>query len=117
LAREGLRETDFLSAQANATAAGDCEGTVVEGILELGQAAVGARGRGIELGRVAHVESLVRALSVEGIDELIEPCLLLQEVLGRGFCGLSLEGQVHALVASVLLRVAGLDALDVDTQA
>ena len=35
------------------------------------------------LSRELHVEGLVRTLLVEGVDELIEPCLLLQEVPGR----------------------------------
>ena len=56
-------------------------------------------------------------LLVEAIDEAIEAGLLLQQVFGRGLGGFLLERQVHALVSTVLLRVAGLDALDLDPQA
>src|SRR5437762_7082159 len=55
-------------------------------------------------------------LLVEGGDELIETRLLLQEVLGGRLGGLLLERQMHALMAAVLLRVARLDAFDVDPQ-
>src|ERR1700680_1313759 len=57
------------------------------------------------------------ALLVEGADELIEARLLLQEVPGGGLGGFLLERQMHALMPAVLLRMAGLDALDADTQA
>jgi hypothetical protein len=55
-------------------------------------------------------------LLVEGADELIEASLLLEEVLGGGLGGLLLERQMHALMAAVLLRVSGLDALDIDPE-
>ena len=58
----------------------------------------------------------MRALLVEGVDELIEARLLLQEVLGGGLGGLLLQRQVHALVAAILLGMSGLDALEVDPQ-
>jgi hypothetical protein len=47
-------------------------------------------------------------LLVEGGNELIEAGLLLQEVLGRRFGGFLLERQMHALMAAVLLGMAGL---------
>jgi hypothetical protein len=53
-------------------------------------------------------------LFVEGLEELIEAALLLQEVLRCRPGGFLLERQVHTLVAGVLLRMSGLDALDVD---
>jgi hypothetical protein len=60
---------------------------------------------------------LVGSLLVEGIDELIEAGLLLEEVFSSWLGGFLLESQMHALVAPVLLRVAGLDALDADPEA
>src|SRR5436190_1023249 len=66
---------------------------------------------------VVHTDGLVRALLVEDSDELIEPGLLLQEVLARGLGGFFLERQVHAFVATVLLWVSGLDALDANAYA
>lgn len=59
----------------------------------------------------------MRALLVEDADELIEPGLLLQEVLRGRLGGFLLERQMHALMATVLLRMPRLDALDVDPQA
>ena len=54
------------------------------------------------------------ALLVVAVDEVVELGLLLQEVLRGGLGGFLLQGQVHALVAAVLLGVTGLDALDAD---
>ena len=51
---------------------------------------------------------------VIAIDAVIEVGLLLQEVIGCWLGGFGLQGQVHALMAIVLLRVTGLDVLDVD---
>ena len=51
------------------------------------------------------------SLVVVNPDELIEAFLLLQEVERGGLGGLFFEGQVHTLVAAVLLRVSELDAL------
>ncbi len=54
---------------------------------------------------------------VEFLDERVEPSLLLEAVHAGWAGGLALERQVHALVAAVLLGVAGLDALDGDAEA
>ena len=51
------------------------------------------------------------------IVEAVELGLLLKEVGGGWFGGLPLQGEVHALMAPVLLRAARLDAFDVDPQA
>ena len=59
----------------------------------------------------------MRTFGVELAHEGIEPGLLLQRVEPRWPCGLLLQSQVHALVAAVLLRMAGLDALDGDAEA
>jgi hypothetical protein len=53
----------------------------------------------------------MRPLVVVNPDKGVEALLLLQEVEGGGLGGFLLQRQVHALVAAVLLRVAGLDAL------
>jgi hypothetical protein len=58
----------------------------------------------------------VRPLGIELATEGIEAGLLQGIDAGRAG-GLAFEGQVHALVAAVLLRVAGLDALDGDAEA
>ena len=54
-------------------------------------------------------------LVVVTVDEVVEPGLLLKEVFSCRFGGLQLEGEVHALVASVLLRATGLDAFHSET--
>ena len=53
-------------------------------------------------------------LVVEHGAPLVEACLLALHILIRGACGLGLECFVHPLVGTVLLRLAGLDALMVD---
>ena len=59
----------------------------------------------------------MRAVVVEVLDEVVELALLLQEVLGGRLGRFVLERQMHALVPAVLLRGAGLDALDPDPEA
>ena len=51
------------------------------------------------------------------LDEVVEASLLLKEILSCGLRGLRFQRQVHALVAPVLLRVAGLDALEPEAEA
>src|SRR5690606_24800808 len=58
----------------------------------------------------------MRPLGVVNPREVIEALLLLEEVEGGWSGSLLLEGEVHALVAAVLLRVARLDALDRDAE-
>jgi hypothetical protein len=58
----------------------------------------------------------VRAFIVVAFDEVIELRLLLQEVLAGRLGGLELQRPMHAFVAAILLRVARLDALDLDAE-
>ena len=51
-------------------------------------------------------------IAVELLKEGIELCLLLKSVHSRRTGGFLLEREMHALVASVLLRMPRLDALD-----
>ena len=86
----------------------------MEGVGQFRQAAIGPRSGGVELAGALHVEGLVRPFGVAFMDESVEAGLLLQDVAACRAGGLLLEGQVHALVAPVLLGAARLDALDVD---
>lgn len=56
------------------------------------------------------------ALKVELLHEAVEGGLLLQAVHARRPGGLFFEGQLHAFMTPVLLRVARLDALDLDSK-
>ena len=58
----------------------------------------------------------MRPLVVEALDEVIELGLLLQEVAAGRLGGFELQGQMHALMAAVLLRMAWFDALDLDAE-
>ncbi len=107
LSGEDLAEIDFLVTQTNASAARDHDGFVVEGIVDIGQASVRARRRLIEFRGTSDLQSFVRTLLVEYLDKLVEAGLLLQEVGGGGFGGLFFQGEMHAFVASVLLRMPG----------
>ena len=51
----------------------------------------------------------MRPFGVEDLDEVIEFALLLEEVGASRFCGRQLEGEVHALMPAVVLRVSGFD--------
>src|SRR5690349_4669916 len=56
-------------------------------------------------------------LVVERVDELVEPGLLLKEVLTRRLGGLALERQMHPFMAAILLRPSRADPLDADPEA
>lgn len=50
----------------------------------------------------------MRPLIVEAVDEVVEPGLLLKEIGACRFGGFVLQSEVHAFMASVLLRAARL---------
>ena len=58
----------------------------------------------------------MRTLVVEATEETVEAPLLCEERWRRRARGLALQRQVHALVATVLLRLARLDALVTDAE-
>src|SRR3989442_5441583 len=88
----------------------------MQGVTELGQAFVGPGRRRINVRGTLHLQGLVGSLGVELLHEGVEAGLLLQAVGARRSGGLLLQGQMHALVAAVLLRMAGLDAFDRDAE-
>src|SRR5215470_10122502 len=59
----------------------------------------------------------MRPFVVELLLESIKLGLLLEEVGRGGSGGLLLQGQMHALMAAILLGMARADALDGDTEA
>lgn len=90
----------------------DHDGFVVEGIIDIGQAGVRARRRLIDFGGTLHIQSFMRTLPVEDLHELVEAGLLLEELGGRRLGGLFFQGEMHAFVAAIVLRMARLDALN-----
>jgi hypothetical protein len=74
----------FFVAETDAATAGDHDGFVVEGIVDVRQPGVGTRGRLVDLRRTFHIQSFVRALVVEELKEFIEASLLLQKVGAAG---------------------------------
>ena len=78
-AKDGA-EVNLLAPQTDPAAIGDDHEFVVEGIVDIGQALIGAGGGLIDLGRTLHAQGFVRALVVEDVDKVIELGLLLQEV-------------------------------------
>ena len=89
---------------------------IVERIVELAEAAVRARSTAHRGRPGPSSPGLVRTLVVVPLDEGIEARLLLEQIGRRRLSGLLLEREMHALVPTVLLRVAGLDAFDADAE-
>lgn len=86
-------------------------------VLRFGQACwIRTRRRRVAAVRGSHAQRLVRTLLVVLAAELVEAALLGAPVGRHRRHGLLLQGQVHALVASVLLRMRRLDALGHDAQ-
>jgi hypothetical protein len=54
---------------------------------------------------------------VEDLNEFVEAGLLLQEVGDRRLGGFFLQGEMHALMAAILLRMARLNALNANAEA
>jgi hypothetical protein len=80
LAGKDLAEINFLATQTDAPATSDHDGFIVEGIVDVRQACVGAAGRLVNLRGTLHVQRFVWAFVVEDLDEVIELSLLLQKV-------------------------------------
>jgi hypothetical protein len=59
-----------------------------------------------------HVERLVGPLVFVVFDEIIEPWRAAAGVFSGWLGGLQLQGPTHSLMSAALLRMGGLDALD-----
>src|SRR5579864_6107776 len=115
LAGEGYAEVDLLVVQAKASTAGDHDGAIVERVVRFGDAATGARGSRVDLSWAFHGQGFMGPFLIELLQESVELGLLLQDVSARGASGFFLQGQMHALVTAVLLRMARADPLNGDT--
>ena len=116
LAGEDRAEIDFLLAQTDAAATRDHDGFIVEGIVDVRQSGVHALGRLVNLRRTFHIQRFVGTFVVEDLDELVEASLLLQKIGSRRLGGFFFQGQMHALMAAVLLRMTRLDAFNANTE-
>ena len=74
------------------------------------------RGGGINRRRRPLVQSFMRTLAVEFQTETVETALLGGHASSRRLGGLGFKGPVHAFVAPILLRFAGLNELGKDPQ-
>ena len=59
----------------------------------------------------------MRALVIKLFQEGIKLGLLLEQIRAGWACGFLFQGQVHALMPTVLLRMTRPDAFDTDAQA
>jgi hypothetical protein len=84
---------------------------------DLRQAGIGLPRGCVDVGGAFQIERLVGPFAIEILDEVIEAGLLPEAIGARGSHGLFFEGEVHPLMASVLLWVTGFDALDSDAEA
>ena len=71
----------------------------------------------INLGRTFHIQSFMRTLVVEDVEEAIKAGLLLQKVGSGRLGGFLFQGEMHAFVPAVLLRMPRLDAFNANAQA
>src|ERR1700722_7817550 len=84
LTRQRSAEIYFLFENADPSAVGNQSGAIVEGIRKFSDAAIGAGGGGIGVGRAFHIQSFMRTLVVKLANESVELGLLLKKV-GTGW--------------------------------
>jgi hypothetical protein len=86
----------------------DHDGFVVHWIVDVWQSGVAA-GRGlIDLCGTFHVQSFVGTLVVEDLDKFVKGRLLLKKIDAGGFGRFFFQGEMHAFMPAVLLRMIGL---------
>src|SRR5262249_9094229 len=95
LTSEDRTEVDFLTAKTDSTTTRDHDGFIVKWIVDIRQPLVGTCGRLIDLRQALHVQSLMRPLIIEDLDEFVEPNLLLQEIESSKFGDFFLQDQMH----------------------
>jgi hypothetical protein len=88
----------FLRLEAESAATGDEHGSVVERVMRLRNAGIGAGRSGVDVSGALHPQSLMRAFGIELFNEGIEFSLLLKDVASGGACGFFLQSKMHTLV-------------------
>jgi hypothetical protein len=116
LAGEDDAEIELLAIEADAAACGHGDDLVVERVVEVGQASVGSRLKPRSALPDSACSAPGAAAHCLAFNEVVELGLLLKKVAAGRLGSLELQGQMHAFVASVLLRVTGLDAFDLDAE-
>src|SRR4051794_22339817 len=96
--------------------AGGHDVAIVQRVGDVWQPAITSSWTRIQFGGGLHGHRFVRPLGIELAHERIEAALLLEAVHPWRPRGFLFQGQMHALVATVLLRMSGPDALDGDAQ-
>jgi len=114
LSCKGNAEVDLLVVQAKTSATGDHDRAVVEGVVRFWDASIRMGGSRVNLGRAFHGESFMGSFVIEFLHEDVELGLLLQDVGARRASGFRLQGEMHAFMTAVLLRMARADPLNGD---
>jgi hypothetical protein len=93
----------------------DSQYVVVGRVVRIGQESGVLLGRRhIDVGGALHFESFVWALGVELVDEIVEPLLLLEQVVSCGTSSFGFQRAAHSLVATIVLRMGWSAALKLD---
>src|SRR5437879_431196 len=112
LANQGLIDVDRAIAPSDVAVMAHPSHFVLGAIFRLAQDAVEAPRRGrIMVGRGGIAERLMRTLFVVETLEVAQALELLAQARGWRIGGVLQQGQMHALVPAVLLRLAGRNAL------
>jgi hypothetical protein len=73
-------EISPFATQTDAATMGHEDDLVVKGIIDIRQSLIRAGRELIDLGRALHIQGFVRTFTVEDLDKVVEPGLLLKKV-------------------------------------
>jgi hypothetical protein len=87
----------------------------VKWVMRFGDTSIRTGRSRVNLGRAFHAQGFMGSFVIEFLEEGVELGLLLQDVGARRTSGLFLQGQMHAFMPAVLLRMTGPDPLNGDS--